>query len=220
MELEINIPDSLNDITLKQYKEYEKILDANKNDVNSERFIYLKMVEIFCGISYEYANKMRLNDFERIVSKITDVLIQQPKLVTKFKMGDSTFGFIPDLEDMTYGEFVDLDTYIHDMDNIEKAMAVLYRPIVKEHKDRYIIDEYRGDLFHEAMLNMPLSAVVSSVVFFWDLGIDCTNVMMNYLEMEGDKEVQRMLRQDLAENGVTMSQSTRSAMETLRSLKR
>ena len=220
MELEINIPDSLNDITLKQYKEYEKILDANKNDVNSERFIYLKMVEIFCGIPYEYANKMRLNDFERIVSKITDILIQQPKLVTKFKMGDSTFGFIPDLEDMTYGEFVDLDTYIHDMDNIEKAMAVLYRPIVKEHKDKYTIDEYKGDLFHEAMLNMPLSAVVSSVVFFWDLGIDCTNVMMNYLDSEEDKEVQRLLRQDLAENGVTMSQSTRSAMETLRSLKR
>jgi hypothetical protein len=178
------------------------------------------MVEIFCGISYEYANKMRLTDFERIVSKITDVLIQQPKLVTKFKMGDSTFGFIPDLEDMTYGEFVDLDTYIHDINNIEKAMAVLYRPIVKEHKGKYIIDEYRGDLFHDAMLNMPLSAVVSSIVFFWDLGIDCTNVMMNFLETEEDKEIQRLLRQDLAENGVTMSQSTRSVMETLRNLKR
>ncbi len=119
----------LDDITIKQYKEYEKILDANKNDANSERFIYLKMVEIFCGIPYEYANKMRLNDFERIVSKITDVLIQQPKLVTKFKMGDSTFGFIPDLEEMTYGEFVDLDTYIHDMDNIEKVELLPYHKL-------------------------------------------------------------------------------------------
>ena len=219
MEVEINIPQSLDDITLKQYKEYEKIIKSNKDDKNSERFIYLKMIEIFCGLPYEYANKMRLVDFERIVTQITDILIKQPKLVTKFKMGDSTFGFIPDLEEMTYGEYVDLDTYIHDMDNIEKAMAVLYRPIVKEHKGKYIIDEYRGDLFHEAMLNMPMSAVVSSVVFFWSLGIDCTSVMMNYLEEGESKEAQRLLRQDLVKNGDITNLSTHSVMETLRNLK-
>lgn len=219
MEVEINIPQSLDDITLKQYKEYEKIIKSNKDDKNSERFIYLKMIEIFCGLPYEYANKMRLVDFERIVTQITDILIKQPKLVTKFKMGDSTFGFIPDLEEMTYGEYVDLDTYIHDMDNIEKAMAVLYRPIVKEHKGKYIIDEYKGDLFHEAMLNMPMSAVVSSVVFFWSLGIDCTSVMMNYLEEGESKEAQRLLRQDLVKNGDITNLSTHSVMETLRNLK-
>ena len=47
MEVEINIPQSLDDITLKQYKEYEKIIESNKGDKNSERFIYLKMIEIF-----------------------------------------------------------------------------------------------------------------------------------------------------------------------------
>jgi hypothetical protein len=219
MEVEINIPQSLDDITLKQYKEYEKIIKSNKDDKNSERFIYLKMIEIFCGLPYEYANKMRLVDFERIVTQITDILIKQPKLVTKFKMGDSTFGFIPDLEEMTYGEYVDLDTYIHDMNNIEKAMAVLYRPIVKEHKEKYLIDEYKGDLFHEAMLNMPMSAVVSSVVFFWSLGIDCTSVMMNYLEEGENKEAQQLLRQDLVKNGDITNLSTHSVMETLRNLK-
>jgi hypothetical protein len=177
------------------------------------------MIEIFCGLPYEYANKMRLVDFERIVTQITDILIKQPKLVTKFKMGDSTFGFIPDLEEMTYGEYVDLDTYIHDMNNIEKAMAVLYRPIVKEHKEKYLIDEYKGDLFHEAMLNMPMSAVVSSVVFFWSLGIDCTSVMMNYLEEGENKEAQQLLRQDLVKNGDITNLSTHSVMETLRNLK-
>jgi len=105
------------------------------------------------------------------------------------------------------------------MDNIEKAMAVLYRPIVKEHKEKYLIDEYKGDLFHEAMLSMPMSAVVSSVVFFWNLGRDCTSVMMSSLEEGTDREVQRILRQDLGTSGVTTSQSTRSVMEMLRSLK-
>jgi hypothetical protein len=28
---------------------------------------------------------------------------------------------------MSFGEYIDLDTYIGDWDNIEKAMAVLYR---------------------------------------------------------------------------------------------
>ena len=36
------------------------------------------------------------------------------------------YGFIPNLDDMSFGEYVDLDTYIGDWQNIHRAMAVLY----------------------------------------------------------------------------------------------
>lgn len=200
MEIKISVPTTLGDITLDQYKRYEKILIANQEAENSERFINLKMVEIFCGITYKQASAMKLVDYQRIVEQVYNVLQETPKLVTRFKMGDTEFGFIPNLEEMTFGEYIDLDTYIHDMTQVEKAMAVLYRPIKQKFKDSYLIDEYKGDLFHDAMLNMPMDAVVSSILFFYHLGIDLSNVMMNSLE--GKQAVQQAELQDLAKSGV------------------
>ena len=179
-EIKIYVPQELSDITLGQYKKYEKILATNTDDKNAERFLQQKMVEIFCGISLQEVQGMTLVDFNRIVVQLYDILIQQPKLVKTFKMGSVEFGFIPNLEEMTFGEYVDLDTYIGDMQQMEKAMAVLYRPIMNKHKDKYIIQEYQGELLQDEMLNMPMDAVVSSIVFFYNLGTELCNVMMNY----------------------------------------
>jgi len=217
MEIKISVPTTLGDITLAQYKKYEKVLKANVDNDNTERFINLKMLEIFCGITYEQANGMSLIDYQRIVAELYDILQQQPKLVTKFKMGDSTFGFIPNLEEMTFGEYIDLDTYIHDMANIEKAMAVLYRPIDKQHKDKYTIKKYQGDLFHDAMLNMPMDAVVSSILFFYNLGSELSSVMMNSLQE--DQVVAQQLQQDLEISGDGINSFTNSLREILGDLR-
>jgi hypothetical protein len=34
------------------------------------------------------------------------------------------FGMIPELDKMTFGEYIDLESYITDWDNMHKAMAV------------------------------------------------------------------------------------------------
>lgn len=216
MKLEITVPSSLDDITLRQYKEYEKVLDTNKEDVNAEHFLNLKMLEIFCGVPLEVVNKMKAVHYEEIVTQLYDVLTERPELVRTFKMGDSTFGFIPNLEEMSFGEYIDLDTHIGDMKNIEKAMAVLYRPIVTKIKDKYIIDEYKGDLFHEAMLNMPMSAVISSIIFFYNLGIDLSSVMMNSLQPHQQKELQQ---KGLLPSGGGINHYTHSLKEILEDLK-
>lgn len=216
MEIKISVPNDLSDITLRQYKRYEKIVNTNKGDEHSERFIHLKMLEIFCGIDYEHAAAMTLVDYERLVVQLYDILQREPQLVMRFEMGDSEFGFIPDLEEMTFGEFVDLDTYIHDFANIEKAMAVLYRPLKYKKGNRYTIQKYKGDLYHDAMLDMPMDAVVSSIVFFYRLGIDLSNAMMSYLP---ETEAAQQALQDLRENGVGINKSTHSLKEILDDLR-
>lgn len=216
MELEINVPTSLADITLRQYKEYEKVLDVNEGDVNAEHFLNLKMLEIFCQVPLEVVNKMKAVHYEEIVAQLYNVLSEKPKLVREFVMGDSVFGFIPNLEDMTFGEYIDLDTYIGDRHNTEKAMAVLYRPITMHKGDKYIIDEYKGDLYHEAMLDMPMDAVVSSIVFFYNLGIDLSNAMMNSLQEE---EKQLLQQQVLDKSGVGINQFTHSLKAMLDDLR-
>ena len=51
MEVKLNIPTKLSEITLKQYKKFLIIHEEN-TDVN---FIQAKMIEIFCGISHTLA---------------------------------------------------------------------------------------------------------------------------------------------------------------------
>lgn len=216
MEIKISVPNDLSDITLEQYKRYEKIVNTNKGDEHSERFIHLKMLEIFCGIDYDHAAAMTLVDYERLVVQLYDIIQREPKLVRTFVLGDTEFGFIPDLEEMTFGEFVDLDTYIHDFQSIEKAMAVLYRPIKNKRKNKYTIKKYEGDLYHEAMLQMPMDAVVSSIVFFYHLGIDLSSAMMSYLPET--EEAQAALR-GLRENGVGINKYTHSLKEILDDLR-
>lgn len=38
-------------------------------------------------------------------------------------------GFLPKLDEITLGEFIDVESNIGDWQNIHKAMAVLYRPV-------------------------------------------------------------------------------------------
>ena len=170
MEIKVNIPDHLKEITVQQYAAYLNIVDQfekmKEKNQNSDVFYLLKTLEIFTGINYEDGLKLKLSDVKRIILKIENLLSQKPELVTNFKIGDTTFGFIPKLDEMTFGEYVDIDTNISDWDNMHKTMAVLYRPIKKKIKDKYIIEEYKGDLYHEAMKIMPLDAVFSALIFF------------------------------------------------------
>ena len=212
MKLDITIPTDLSEITLRQYKHFLKI----QKTVDDERFLSAKIIEIFCGVNLEEVMQIKFNDSEFIVDTLTKMFEQKPKLVTKFKLNNKEYGFHPQLDDLTLGEYIDLDTFIGDWENIEKAMAVLYRPIVNKLKDKYTIEEYK--LGRDAdILDMPMDAVLSSIFFLWNLGMDLSQAMMNYL----DKEEVQALTQYLNSqpNGGGITQFTDLLKETLQDLK-
>ena len=68
------------------------------------------------------------------------------------------FGFIPNLDKMTMGEYIDLNNYFENPQDMHKAMAVLFRPIHEsyEDKDSYRIDSYKGaSVYCDIMKEMP-----------------------------------------------------------------
>lgn len=212
MNINITIPTDLSEITLRQYKHFLKI----QKTVDDERFLSAKIIEIFCGVNLEEVMQIKFNDSEFIVDTLTKMFEQKPKLVTKFKLNNKEYGFHPQLDDLTLGEYIDLDTFIGDWENIEKAMAVLYRPIVNKLKDKYTIEEYK--LGREAdILDMPMDAVLSSIFFLWNLGLDLSKAMMSYL----DKEEVQALTQYLNSqpNGGGITQFTDLLKETLQDMK-
>lgn len=211
MRKEVIVPNSLSEITLAQYQKFLKIQDNN----DDESFLAIKMIEIFCGIRSDLILKMRATSIRDITNVLSEMFKETPPLVKEFTMNGVDYGFIPNIEEMTFGEYVDLDTYIGDFDNIEKAMGVLYRPIIQRYSDKYLIEEYKGDK-SDLMKDMPMDAVLGSIVFFYHLGMDLSRTMLSYLQEE---EMNSAQRQILEENGGGINQFTDSLREILEDLK-
>ena len=58
-------------------------------------------------------------------------------------------------------------------------MAVLYRPIKEEYKDKYTLKDYDGEHYAEVLKNMPTSVAVSCLVFFYALETELLEVTLN-----------------------------------------
>lgn len=212
MKLNITVPNNLSEITLRQYKHFLKI----QKNVDDENFLNAKIIEIFCNIDLKNVMRLKMEDSNTIVNTLTEMFEQKPKLVKSFKLNKVNYGFHPQLDDLTLGEYIDLDTFIGDWENIEKAMAVLYRPIVNKIKDKYIIEEYKLEKDQE-ILDMPMNAVLSSIFFLWNLGVDLSEAMMNYLDKEEGQVLTQ--HQTLQINGGGTTQFLASLKGTLQDLK-
>ena len=212
MAIKIKIPTSLKDITLRQYKRFLKI----QENVKEERFLNAKMIEIFCNVKLEKVMLLKLKDAEEVSGILSKLFNEKPSLVSKFKLNGVNYGFHPQLDDLSLGEYIDLDNFIGDWDNIEKAMNVLYRPILVKLKEKYSIEDYQvGN--ESNLLDMPMDAVLSSIFFLWNLGLELSQTMTNCL----DKGEEQVLIQYLNSqgNGVGISQFMDSLKETLQDLK-
>ena len=218
MKLEIAVPTSLEDITLSQYQHYMRIVDQNK-DESANDFVNKKLVEIFCNVNLNEVDSIPVVEFNRILEILQKAFEEKFSLIRHFDLGGVEMGFIPKLDDMSLGEYVDVEATISDWQNIHKAMAVLYRPVNAKMKDKYTIAPYKpNDDIHEWMKQMPLNVVMSCLVFFYDLGIELSTASLAFLEKAMKKDKTSQLKEALEENGVGISRFMDSLKETSQSL--
>ena len=212
MKVEIYIPDTLSEITLGQYQKYLKY----QSDNDDENFLAIKMIEVFCGLRNTTVRAMKAKSIRDITRILTDMFSEKPQLIKQFEMNGLTYGFIPDLENMSFGEYIDLDTFIGDSENLHKAMGVLYRPITQSYKDKYIIEKYAGDKY-EDMVNMPMDAVLSSILFFYHLGMELSTTMLNSLEDQEEENLVQYLSSTKNGDGINQfSVSLKGILEDLK----
>lgn len=216
MKLKLNVPDTLNDITLAQYVEFDKVnIEGNQDTV----FLMQKTVEIFCRVNLDLTLQIKYNDLIDITQHIYSLLESTPELTTIFKIDDVEYGFIPKLDDITLGEYIDIDNYLGDWQEMNKAMSVLYRPITFRKEDRYLIEEYDGSKYADIMQYAPLGVVIGAMIFFWDLKNELLDLSLNSLEKEMGENLTTEQLKTLEVSGVGISQSLHSLTEILKDLK-
>ena len=177
MELKVIVPTSLSEITVEQYQRFAR-LDGD------EEFLTKKMLEIFCGVPMEQLPNVRFKDVSNVFKHINAMMNSRPSLTQRFTFKEQEFGFVPSLEDITYGEFVDLDSYLTDIKNLHKTMAVLYRPVTQKSGKRYDIEPYESATkYCDLMKDAPMDVVMGAVLFFWTLGKELLMATLTSLEV-------------------------------------
>jgi len=218
-QIELEVPTTLSDIKLSQYQKYMKIMEQNKMEDAEDKeklndFLNMKLIEIFCNVSLRDVIKIPLKEYTQVLDVLNKAFLEKPNLIQRFDLLDVDMGFIPKLDDITLGEYVDIETNITDWQKMHKAMAVLYRPVNFKAKDKYGIMPYKvNEEIQEAMKEMSLDVAISSMVFFYDLGKELLGAIPKYLKQNMKKEDMQMLDNHLQKNGVGINQFMHSLKE-------
>ncbi len=213
MKIEINVPTSINEITLGQYQKYLEIAENNPEG----NFLDAKMIEIFCGIPLSESYKLKMSSVTAILDILDDLLNQTPKHTEQFELNGLPYGFIPDLDEMSLGEYIDLDNNASKWEQMHIAMNVLYRPIKTSKVGKYNIKDY--DVSNpEAMKDMPLGAAIGSLFFLYNLGMELSRHTILYSNNQTEMEaIQEQLTSE--QSGVGINQFMDSLTEILQNLK-
>lgn len=224
IELELKVPQKLEAIKLRQYQEYLKIQKENKDVEDSGNFLNSKCIQIFCGLTLKESYNLPVTMFDGVLSQIGKCFEEPTPLIKEFSMTGSngvevSFGMIPSLDEMTFGEYVDLESFMSDWDSMHKAMAVLYRPITFNKNGKYLIEDYDGtDKYWEVMKDAPVNVSLGAMVFFYRLGKKLCKYTMDYLLLQQKQNQTSTQEKALERNGDGINQFMLSLEKTYQEL--
>jgi hypothetical protein len=171
MELEINIPTSLNEISLGDFQLY---WESEKTDVDKLTYI-LKLTPSTIG-------SLKRKYFNELIEIIDNLLNSEVEFTQFITLGDVEFGFIPNFENISQAEFIDIDENISDISTLHTACAVMFRQIKEREGVKYSVIDYNPEYgFEEVMKHLPLGVALGSKVFFWTLGKELSLIIPSYL---------------------------------------
>jgi len=170
---------SWSDVTLSTWLQLIDFETGTKTEEATETIAALS------DIPKKLIKELSLSDVAVIMSKVGELQAKQDtKLKRIIEINGVEYGFHPDLDSISLGEYADIEQFIKNGidSSLPELMAVLYRPIKLKKNDIYIIDSYDGDirLRAEEMKQMSAEQVQSALVFFYTLGKVLSEILLSF----------------------------------------
>lgn len=184
MKIRVNIAANAKAVTLGQYIDYCNAVDA------AER------VRVITGKSMDSIKLLQASVIDEIIIKFEAAIqLCTDGFERKVRVGAIELGFIPDLTEMTFGEYVDLDSACTglykdgklDADAALKMMSILYRPVTAKWAGRYDIEKYdstKVGRYIDSVKLLTLDHVLNVLVFFSSLEQELYGSSLDYLAKE------------------------------------
>jgi hypothetical protein len=200
-EIELKVPTSYADISLKKWLELQKEI---KNYEGDDDAVSALMLFHLCGLDPAYVRGISAESYNEIKMELGSFLqkVELP-LQRIIKIDDIEYGFEPNLSKMTYGAYADISKFqdIKIDDNWSKIMNVLYRPLTHKKGEMYSIKPYTAEDNSEKFLEVGMDVHFGALFFLLNLQIDLLNFILNYLKVE---ELPPNIKQILARSGELM----------------
>ena len=183
------------DVTLEKWL---KLIDFHNESKSGEA---LKTIAALSDIPKKLIKQLELKDVAVIMSNIAELQKKQNSSLKRLiEVEGKEYGFHPDLDSITLGEYADIETFIkNDIENhLPELMAILYRPIAEKGENGvYTIQAYDGNIRirAEQMKKMKAEQVQSALVFFYHFVNVLLKTLPSYL-MERLKEMKMQLQQN------------------------
>lgn len=201
---EYDLISSWDDVTLDTWM---ALIDVDKDTASQEA---LKTIKKLSNIPEELISELGITDVAEIMKHFTklqkDADFKHKKII---KIEDVEYGFHPKLDDITLGEYADIETFIKN--GLEKHLpelcAVLYRPVTEKKNGVYTIEAYDGEITMRAeeMRKMSATQVQSAMVFFWNFVIELLKIMPSFLMERIVKMGKESQMETLQRNGVGLA---------------
>ena len=151
----INCPKSWAEVSLGEYLEFYRGI---KPYIGTEE--YVEKIPLFAVFNFTDITEDEYRELpESTLTEIQHTLLTlltktDLPLVKSFEVENTKYGFIPSLDDMSYGEYLDLISYTKKdiWSNIPTIMSILYRPITKSLSKSYTVEKYSGTTEEKTML--------------------------------------------------------------------
>ena len=188
-EITLKIPDKWQDITIATYQKYVKIQEAKGSEKNK----VLKSLALLCDTTTAVVKKMAYKDLLEImaiIKKMVDTEPDKQQFRKVFVFNKEEYGLVPNLSNITTGEYIDLETYCKEpIENLHIIMSILYRKITFKRNERYAIENYNPDEFKEELFkDCPMDIALNSLGFFLTLGSVLAMTSVRYLKAQETKQ--------------------------------
>ena len=193
-----NVISKWSDVTLENWL---KLVEAETGSKTNEA---LETITALSDIPKQLVKELGIQDVAVIMNRIGELQIEQDsKLKRIIEVEGKEYGFHPDLDSITLGEYADIETFIKNgiENNLPELCAVLYRPIVEKKNDIYIIEAYDGNISirAEEMKKMSAEQVQSALRFFFAFVNELATILPSYL-MERLTEMKNNLQPKVSQN--------------------
>jgi len=168
MTKEILVPESASEIPLSRYQKFMAMPDE-------DRFDFVQLVSCLTGCELEEARQVKATDVARSINALIRALNDTDvPLIEKYSFDGVVYGLEPKLDEISFALMADLCTALETPETWHKVLAILYRPVIREHNamgGMYAIENHnatsRGYLKRQEMFaQAPASLFISVRAFF------------------------------------------------------
>jgi len=152
-------------MTIKDSYAIKKIAETHENNELEANRAFIKQFNL---------EHLTLDELEAFLKPYNE---QVPVFTQRFIHKGTEYGFIPNLDDITAGEWIDIENLQNDETLIHELMSILYRPISGKFRKLYHIEKYEGSNDH--FLDLPYEYYLGMLVFFYHLN----NELLSSLNM-------------------------------------